>query len=730
MANTKEVKQVKYGKRPAKVPVIMQLEVTECGATCLSMILAYYGKWITLEEAREACGVSRDGQNALNILKAARGYNMEADGYSMGIDAFEEFTEFPCIVFWNHCHFIVVTGMKGDKIYVNDPAIGNRIITREEFSKNFTGIVIALKPTENFLKAGHQKTILEYAKSHLVGTMVAVIFVILTTIINNIMGIINPIFSKVFMDRIITGTNPGWLNPFIILLTLVSVVTLLNSLINVLCSLRISGKMDAVGSSAFIWKALNLPMKFYSQRMVGDVQARQNSAATISNTLVNTFAPLFLNTIMMIFYLVVMLKQSVLLSVIGIGTVVFNYIMSNYISKKRVNLSRAFARDSGKLYSTTTAGIEMIETIKASGVERGYFERWAGLQALVNNNDIKTMELNRNFGLIPTILFTLSNNLVTILGIYLVIKGEFTCGSVMAFQGLVTSFMSPAMSLINTNQRLIEMRTDMERLEDVMNYPIQSPFSEEKNYSDENINFEKLHGEIELKGVRFGYSPLANPLIDDFNIKIKPGSKIAFVGKSGCGKSTLAKLISGLYSPWEGEILFDSRPMSEIEPHVFRSSLAVVNQDITLFHDTIGENIRMWDKSIKDFEVILAARDAQIYDDIIKRPDGFDHVLTENGSDLSGGQRQRIEIARTLALDPTIVILDEATSALDAITEKRVVNSIAERGITCIVVAHRLSTIRDCDEIIVMDKGKIADRGTHEELIKREGLYKELVTNE
>jgi len=730
MINKKEAKQVKYGKGPAKVPVIMQLEATECGAACLSMVLAYYGKWITLEEAREACGVSRDGQNALNILKAARNYKMEADGYSMGIDAFEDFTEFPCIVFWNHCHFVVMTGMKGDKIYINDPGIGSRTITKEEFSKNFTGIVIALKPTEDFVKMGHQKTIFEYSKSHLTGTLAAVIFVILTTIITNLIGVINPIFSKVFLDRIITGKNADWLNPFIVILTAVSVITIINSLINTICSLRISGKMDAVGSSSFIWKTLNLPMRFYSQRMVGDIQSRQGSAASISNTLVNTFAPLFLNTIMMVFYLVVMLRQSAILSAVGIGTVVFNYFISNYVSKKRVNLSRANARDSGKLYSTTTSGIEMIETIKSSGVEKGFFERWAGLQALVNNNNIKTMELNRNAGIVPTVLFTLSNNLVTVLGIFLVIKGEFTCGSVMAFQGLVTSFMSPAMSLINTNQRLIEMRTDMERLEDVMNYPNESALAPEADYSDESVSFEKLHGEVEIKGLKFGYSPLAKPLLDDFNIKIKPGSKVAFVGKSGCGKSTLAKLISGLYIPWEGEILFDGRPMKEIEPHVFRSSLAVVNQDIILFHDTISENIRMWDKSIKDFEVILAARDAQIYEDIIKRPGGFDYVLNENGSDLSGGQRQRLEIARTLALDPTIVILDEATSALDAITEKQVVNSISDRGITCIVVAHRLSTIRDCDEIIVMDNGKIVDRGTHEELMKREGLYKELVTNE
>lgn len=726
--SNREHGQIEYGKRPARVPMIMQLEIMECGAACLAMIMSYYGRWITLEEAREDCGVSRDGQNAFNIVRAARSHKCKASGFSMGISAFKNFKEFPCIVHWNFNHFVVVNGIKGDKVYINDPAIGYRKISLDEFANNFTGIVITVAPDEGFEKSGKPKSVFDYAKKHLKGTAVAAALVIITAVIANIVGIINPIFVKVFLNRLITGRNPQWVTPFLVLLTVVALVSLTSAWINAVSSLKINGKMAVVGNSTFMWKALNLPMRFYSQRMVGDVQSRQNSSAKISTTMINTFSPLLLNTAMMIFYLVVMLRQSVILSCIGIGTIIINYFISAYISGKRVNISRAGARDAGKLYSTTTSGIEMIETIKAAGVENGFFQRWSGYQALVNSNNIKTMEINRNIGLIPSVIFALSNNMVLLLGIWLVIRGELSCGSVMAFQGLINSFMSPAMSLIGSNQTLLEMRTEMERLEDVMDYPDEKVFADKSDIGEEG--FEKLKGNIELKNVSFGYSPLDEPLIDNFNIQIKPGSKVAFVGKSGCGKSTLAKLISGLYLPRSGEILFDGKPMSEIDASTFRSSVAVVNQDIILFSDTIRENIRMWDKSIKDFEVILAARDAQIYEDIIKRRGGFDYVLDENGDDLSGGQKQRLEIARTLAFDPTIVILDEATSALDAITEQRVVNSIADRGITCIVVAHRLSTIRDCDEIIVMDHGAMVERGTHEELITKGGLYKELVINE
>lgn len=385
-------------------------------------------------------------------------------------------------------------------------------------------------------------------------------------------------------------------------------------------------------------------------------------------------------------------------------------------------------RDAGKLSGTTVAGIEMIETIKASGAENGFFEKWSGYQASVNAQKVEFSRLNRRIGLIPQLVSTLTDTAVLVLGVWLVMEGQFTVGMVMAFQGFLNAFSAPATQLISAGQTIQELRTDMERIEDVMRYPDDAVCDDTP--LNEDVQYDKLTGAIEMKNVTFGYSRLAEPLIRDFSMTLKQGSRVAFVGASGCGKSTLAKLISGLYQPWSGEILFDGKPQTAIDRSVFTGSLAVVDQDIILFEDTITNNIKMWDSSIEDFEMILAARDAQIHSDIMQRDGGYNYKLTEGGKDLSGGQRQRLEIARVLAQDPTIIILDEATSALDAKTEYDVVKSIKDRGITCIVVAHRLSTIRDCEEIIVLDRGVVVERGTHEELYARNGFYTKLVTSD
>ena len=368
----------------------------------------------------------------------------------------------------------------------------------------------------------------------------------------------------------------------------------------------------------------------------------------------------------------------------------------------------------------------MIETIKASGAENGFFEKWAGYQASVNTQKVRFQRLNQYIGMIPSLVSTITNTTILVLGVWLTMNGAFTVGMIMAFQGFMSSFSTPVSSLISTGQTLQEMRTQMERVEDVMQYPTDVEFTQ----AAEQDECGKLTGQVELKHVTFGYSRLGEPLIEDFSLTLKPGSRVAFVGPSGCGKSTLSKLISGLYQPWSGEILFDGKPISQIDRNIFTGSLAVVDQDIILFEDTIANNIKMWDTSIEDFEMILAARDAKLHEDIMQRQGGYQYRLTEGGKDLSGGQRQRLEIARVLAQDPTIIIMDEATSALDAKTEYEVVNAIQARGITCIVVAHRLSTIRNCDEIIVLDNGKVVERGTHEQLYAMGGVYTDLVSSE
>lgn len=713
-------------KGVAKVPVVMQMEALECGAASLAMICAYYNKWIPLEQIRVDCGVSRDGANAKNILIAARSYGFTAKGYRYEPDDLKKNGKFPCIIHWNFNHFVVLDGFKGKKAVINDPAKGNYTVPMETFDRSFTGICLMFEPNEGFAPSGKRKSVFSFAAKRLRGAKAAVAFVVFTTLISALIGVITPAFSRIFMDRLLTHENPDWFYPFLIALSAMSALQLVIAALETYYSNRINGKLATVGSSTFMWKILHLPMEFFSQRLAGDIQGRQASNAGIAGSVVNTFAPLALNGIMMIFYLVVMIRYSRILTLVGLSSLVVNAFMSRIISKKRINITRVSMRDAGKLAGATVAGVEMIETIKASGAENGFFERWAGYQASVNSQKVKYAKINQYLGMIPSAVSMITSTVVLMLGVYFAMNGTFTVGMIMAFQGVLSSFSAPASTFISAGQTIQEMRTQMERVEDVMEYREDDCY----NTDAKEESFAKLKGSIELKNITFGYSRLGEPVIKDFSLNIKPGQRVAFVGTSGCGKSTISKLISGLYQPWSGEILYDGKHLNEIDRDVFTGSLAVVDQEITLFEGSIADNIRMWDNSIEDFEVIMAARDAQMHEEIMRRDGGYNYLVAEGGKDFSGGQRQRLEIARVLAQDPSIIILDEATSALDAKTEYDLVKAVKDRGITCIVVAHRLSTIRDCDEIIVLDHGVAVERGTHEELYARGGKYTQLISND
>ncbi len=731
----------------AKVPVIMQMEALECGAASLSMILAYHGKWLPLETVRKDCGVSRDGSSAKNLLKAARNYGMTAKGYRCDTSALSTL-QTPCILHWGFNHFVVFCGFHRDKAVINDPARGTIRVTKEELDREFTGVVLTMTPAEGFEKGGKPKSILPFARQRLHGTAAAIAFIILATIITAVINLIYPAFGQVFMDRLLPGKNPTWLMPFLGLMVLVVVIQSVVSLVQTIYLSKVEGKLAIVSSASFMWHVLRLPVEFFSQRMAGDIAQRQESNEGIAATLVKDLGPVVIDLIMLVLYLVIMLRYSAVLTLICVCSIAINIWLNQIILKKRLNISRVRMRDSGKLYGATVAGIEMIETIKASGAENGYFERWAGFSASVNAADVQAAQLNRVWNALPGLVCSLSEIAILMIGVTLIIQGQFTAGMLMAFQSFMASFMVPVYELLEVSKSVQEMRTSMERVEDVMNYEPdvtfsdpqpeeEAPAAEAEEEADDfdlafggDSDYAKLTGEVELRHVTFGYSRLAEPLIRDFSMTLQPGSRVAFVGASGCGKSTLAKLISGLYQPWEGEIFFDGKPMSEIPREVFTGSLAVVDQDITLYEDTIANNIKMWDSTIEDFEMILAARDAQIHEDIMQRDGGYNHKLLEGGRGFSGGQRQRFEIARVLAQDPTIVVLDEATSALDAKTEYNVVEAIRNRGVTCIIIAHRLSTIRDCDEIIVLNRGEVVERGTHEELMALNGYYTTLVTTE
>lgn len=705
-----------------KIPMVMQMESVECGAASLTMILAHYGKWLPLEKVRAACGVSRDGSSAKDIVLAARNYGLEAEGYQVTPEALDGMQ--PAIIHWNFNHFVVFRGFKKGAACLNDPNSGPIEVPIDDFRKSFTGVALTFAPTEAFVKEGHRTRILAYVKKYLQGAGEAFWLTFVFALLAAFVALVIPLFTRTFLDEILSGKNRDWSSTFFLIMGTVALFQFVLVFLQARNAKLVAGSLALKGNVKYLNHVLRLPISFFAMRSVGELQQRQHLNETITHSLVEVLAPQIINIALLGLYLALMLSYSVVLTLVGIIAAAVNLIIVQYYSNQRINLIHSMEQSTGKYFSATVSCIDNMESIKAAGAETGFFEYWSGLWAKKFNMEGNATEQQLKMNLLPILVNGLVNTIILILGALLILKGELSVGMLLAFQGFMSSFLSPVNDIVNASKTIVVMRSQMERIEDVMKFPEDHRENEGEMYEG------KLGGLVELKNVTFGYSTLLPPLIENFNLRIEPGHSVAFVGSSGCGKSTLAKLISGLYKPWSGEILFDGRPIESISSEELTNSVAVIDQNVVLFDDTVAQNIRMWDESIEDFTLMMACNDAQIRDDIVSRPDGFGTKLVRGGQNFSGGQRQRMEIATALAKEPAVLIMDEATSALDPKTEDEVMASIRMMGPTQIIIAHRLSTIRDCDEILVMDQGKILQQGNHEELIAQEGLYRDLMKSE
>lgn len=709
----------------AKTPTVLQMEAMECGAAALAIVMGYHGKVVTLEELREACGVSRDGSKASNVVKAARRYGFSAKGYRKE-PAELRAMRLPLIVFWNFNHFLVVEGFRRGLVYLNDPASGPRTVSEEEFDQAFTGVVLAIEPGPDFVAGGRARGLLAALRARLPLGEPALAYLVLAGLALVLPGLVLPVFSKVFIDEVLVGHMDGWVRP---LLLGMGATMLLGGALTWLQQYylaRFHTKLALAASSRFLWHVLRLPVGFYAQRSAGDISARVGINNQVAALLTGDLAATVLNLVMVLFYAALMLFYDVTLTLAGIAVAALNVLLLRLVARRRKDANQKLANDGGRLMGVSMSGLQMMETLKASGMEGDFFGKWSGYQAKVMNGQQAVGGSGVLLGGVPAMLSAVNGILILALGGLRVMDGHLTMGMLVAFQSLMAGFIGPINQLVGMGARVQEMQGDMNRLDDVLNYPTDPQLAPPAARRD-GAAAPLLEGHIELRNVSFGYSRLEPALIEDFNLSIRPGERVALVGSSGCGKSTIAKLVMGLAEPWSGQILFDGRPRAELARDSLVNSLAMVSQEVALFEGSLSENLTMWDDSIAEAQFVQAAKDACIHEAIAARPGGHESRVQEGGGNFSGGQKQRIEIARALAINPRILVLDEATSALDPITERQVDDNLRRRGCTCLIVAHRLSTIRDCDQILVLERGRVVQRGTHEQLRDAGGLYSTLM---
>lgn len=715
------LKQRYLGPR-VRTPTVIQMENVESGAAALAIILAYYKRFVSLEELRYECGVSRDGCNMSNLVQCAKAYGLDAEVYSLDIKDLQKL-RIPCILQWKNKNFVVLEGFGPDLIYINDPAKGPHKISYDEFSKNFSGNTLLLTTTDRFRTKGSPPNFL-----HLLLERVKIVapYTLLTLFILQLcvilLGLLPPSFSRVFIDNFL-GQHM-WQGKWI-LLGLMGLALILQAWAGLsgLVALRLSRKFTYYFSTEFLNHVLKLPILYFNQRYGAEIITRMGLNQTISSLMSEHLAAATINFCLIAIYGLVIFRYDHLIATVGILAVLLNLGMLLSISRARSNNYNRLKQEEATSIGIAVDTIQNMESVKMMGNPYFAFSRVVGL---VTRNINNFQEIGKkDVWLTSAAQFV--NNVANLgllgLGSWRVMEGHLSIGMLLALQMLMSMFLAPITQLIQFGMQIQTLKIDLLRLNDVLKNPI-DPLLLTSNKQAEPL---KLKGEIELDNITFGYSPLDPPLFDNFSLHIKAGEHIALVGATGSGKSTLAKIICGILKPWKGEVKYDGKLFETLSQQQIKHSLGWVDQDIFLFNRSIRDNLTLWDHRITPEQLIEATKDACIYDEIMNKIDGFETMLNEGGANLSEGQRQRLEIARAFLLNPSILILDEATSALDSITEHEIFYNIAKRDVTCVLVAHRLSTVKKCDRIIVLDKGQIVQIGTHDELRKTPGIYQDLI---
>lgn len=716
----------RYRKRKfGRTSTVFQMEVSECGAASLSMIMGYYGVHVSLELLRVQTGVSRNGVNAKNICCAAQENGFIANGYNRNTDRLLEKTAMPCIVHWDYRHFVVLEGMRFGRFYINDPASGRYSLSREEFEEHYTGIALEVIPTDDIRISKKPNTLLNYARIRLAGQGKNILILFLLGLCMVIPGALSPVLGKAFLDDVMVDrelTHAKWI---LLGMLLLAIYKAYFTLIRGRFTERFKSKLTVLSTDSLLTHLFKLPLVFFEQRAAGDLVQRVHNDENVMSFLTGEVVSIGISMVTSVFYFAIMLLYDIKLSLVGLLFCLLS-MTAVLLSAKRISeYTQLYGLDSGKMIGAIYSGIIVSSSIKAAGAENEYASKILGHSALVAGSDQKLGRTQQVLNVIPEAISSISNIIVLILGSNLILNGSFTPGMLMAFTGFLGSFTGPFSDIVEFARGLHQLKNDMSRVDDLIQYNEDTTYSDSIDY---NITEGKLKGEVELKDISFAYGSQDRPLVKGLNLKLEAGKTVALVGSSGCGKSTVAKLITSLYRPWTGEILFDGVPSDRIAREVLSRSLSIVSQNVVLFEGSIHDNITTWNDNISQSAVVAAARDACIHDDISLKPGSYDYILTTNGTNISGGQRQRIEIAKALASDPSILVLDEATSFLDTLTEKQIYENIKKRGCTCIIVAQRLSSIRDCDEIIVMKNGRVIERGSHTDLMQQKGSYYELVS--